>query len=101
MATLHYTARAKDSRTLELPEEAQALGLQPGDEVHVFVTQNGAAPTEVLTDEEQQERFRSLTTQLFAEMDAIERQPGTYVDPQKASVAAMIAEKHRKMGLRV
>jgi hypothetical protein len=40
MAIVHYTARAKDSRTLELPEEAQALGLQTGDEVHVFVNRN-------------------------------------------------------------
>jgi antitoxin component of MazEF toxin-antitoxin module len=37
MATVHYTAKAKDSRTLELPEEAQELGLQPGDEVTVSV----------------------------------------------------------------
>lgn len=101
MATVHYTAKAKDSRTLELPEEAEALGLQPGDEVHVFVNRNGAMSTETLNDEEQQERFRLLTTQLFKEADAIKREPGTHNNPQKASVAAMIAEKHRKMGLKV
>ncbi|MCW3095823.1 MAG: hypothetical protein JWL77_1441 [Chthonomonadaceae bacterium] len=101
MAIVHYTARAKDSRTLELPEEAQALGLQTGDEVHVFVNRNEDLVTEASSDEAQQERFRAVTAQLFAEADATERQPGIYTDPQKASVATTIAEKHRKMGLRV
>jgi hypothetical protein len=101
MATTHYTAKAKDSRTLELPEEAQALGLKPGDEVHVFLAYNGTAPTQTPTDEEQQERFRILAATLYAEADATERTPGTYSDPQKAQVAGMIAEKHRKMGMNV
>ncbi len=35
MTTLHYLARAKDSRLLELPEEAQALGIKPGEIVSV------------------------------------------------------------------
>ena len=96
MAIVHYTARAKDGRTLELPEEAQALGLKPGDNVHVFLNQEGAILTETLQAEEQQERFRALTAQLFAETDAIERQPGTYIDPQKAQVAALIAEATTK-----
>ena len=47
MVIVHYTARAKDSRTLELPEEAQALGLQNGDAIHIFVTQDGPMLTEV------------------------------------------------------
>ena len=101
MAIVHYTAKAKDSRTLELPEEAQALGLQNGDDVYIFVTHEGPALTEVYQDEEQQERFRALTAQLFVETDAVERQPGTYMDPQKARVAAMIAEKHNKIGMDV
>lgn len=52
MAAIHYTARAKDNRTMELPEEAQALGLKPGDEVHIFVSQNGVERTEPHSDEE-------------------------------------------------
>jgi len=101
MTTVHYTARATDSRTLQLPEEAQELGLHPGDEVHVYVSQYGVEPTQILTDEQQQERFRTLTAQLFVAADAIERQPGTYSNPQKAQIADLIAEKHRKMGMKV
>ena len=41
MATVHYTAKVKDSRLLELPEEAQELGLKPGEEVTVSVERNG------------------------------------------------------------
>jgi hypothetical protein len=41
MATAHYTAKVKESRLLELPEEAQELGLQPGEEVMVSVDRNG------------------------------------------------------------
>lgn len=40
MATVHYTAKVKDSRLLELPEEAQELGLKPGEEVTVSVDRN-------------------------------------------------------------
>jgi hypothetical protein len=94
-------AKAKDSRTLELPEEAKTLGLKPGDEVHIFVSQNGAATTTPLMEEEQQEHFRTLTAQLFTEADATERQPGTYSDAQKAQVATLIADKHCKMGMKV
>lgn len=101
MATVHYTAKVKDSRLLELPEEAQELQLQPGDEVHVFLESNAAAPAQALPNEEEQERFRALSEKLFAEADAIERIPGTYANPPKAQVAEMIAEKHRKMGLNV
>lgn len=101
MATVHYTAKVKDSRLLELPEEAQELHLQPGDEVHVFLESNSTAPAQALTDEQEQERFRALSEKLFAEADAIERIPGTYSDPQKAQIAEMIAEKHRKMGMNV
>ncbi len=35
MAIVSYTATVKESRLLELPEEAQVLGLKPGDEVTV------------------------------------------------------------------
>jgi len=101
MATVQYTARVKESRILELPEEAQELGLRPGDEIQVFLNHNAVAPTEPLTDEQEQERFRMLTAQLFAEADATERKPGTHSDPQEAQVATMIAEKHRKLGMNV
>jgi hypothetical protein len=45
MTTVHYTAKVKDSRLLELPEEAQELGLQPGEEVTVSVERNGVNAT--------------------------------------------------------
>ena len=41
MATIHYTAKVKGSRLLELPEDAQALGLKRGEEVHVSMERNG------------------------------------------------------------
>lgn len=41
MATVHYTAKVKEGRLLELPEEAQELGLQPGEEVEVSVERTG------------------------------------------------------------
>ncbi len=40
MTTVHYIAKVKGGRLLELPEEAQALGLQPGEEVSVSVNRN-------------------------------------------------------------
>jgi hypothetical protein len=70
------------------------------DRLH-FVDQEAAMPTETLYDEDQQEHFQALTAQLFVEADAIERQPGTYTNPRKTRVAAIIAEKHRKIGLYV
>ena len=45
MAIVHFTAKVKDSRTLELPEEARELGLQPGEEVSVSVERNGVEAT--------------------------------------------------------
>jgi hypothetical protein len=95
MATVVYTAKVVDSRTLELPEEANALGLNVGDEIHVFVSQNGPDLMDIRSDEERQKRFRILTTQLFAESDEVERLPETHADPNKATVAEMVAEKHR------
>ena len=37
MNTKHYIARSRNNRILELSEEAQALGLKPGDMVSVSV----------------------------------------------------------------
>ena len=53
MAIVYYTAKAKDGRTLELPEEARALGLRAGDEVKVAVDQsaNGVPPHANSTEE--------------------------------------------------
>lgn len=45
MATIHYTAKVKDKRLLELPEEAQELGLQPGEEVEVIFNRNATQQT--------------------------------------------------------
>lgn len=35
MTTLHYTAKVRDGRLLELPEEAQQLHLTPGEEIQI------------------------------------------------------------------
>ena len=45
MTTTHYLAKARDNRVLELPEEAQALGLQPGEEVSVTLNRNADKQT--------------------------------------------------------
>ena len=47
-------------------------------------------------------RLREAAAPLFAEADCIERAPGTpSSDPYKATFGEIIAEKHRKMGLRL
>jgi hypothetical protein len=35
MAIVHFKVTVKDSRLLELPEEAQELGLKPGDQFEI------------------------------------------------------------------
>jgi Flp pilus assembly protein CpaB len=45
MAGLHYTAIVKGERLLELPEEAEALRLQPGEEVSITLDRNGEERT--------------------------------------------------------
>jgi hypothetical protein len=45
MATVHFTAKVKDARTLELPEEAQQLGLMPGEEVSIHLDTSGVGTT--------------------------------------------------------
>lgn len=40
MTMTYYTARVQTARTLELPEEAIQLGLKPGDEVEIRVSQS-------------------------------------------------------------
>ncbi len=42
MATVQYKAKVKEGRLLELPEQAEALGLKPGDEITITLEQNGA-----------------------------------------------------------
>jgi len=42
MTTTYYHVKVKENRLLELPEEAQELGLQPGEEVIVSVSRNDA-----------------------------------------------------------
>ena len=42
MATIQFTAKVKGNRLLELPVEAQELGLKPGEEVKISVDRNGA-----------------------------------------------------------
>ena len=41
MATIQFTAKVKGNRLLELPMEAQELGLKPGEEVDITFDRNG------------------------------------------------------------
>jgi hypothetical protein len=52
MATVHFTAKVKDTRTLELPEEAQELGLTPGEEVSIRLDTNGVGTTAAFSPNE-------------------------------------------------
>lgn len=42
MTTTYYHVKVKANRLLELPEEAQELGLQPGEEVIVSLSRDDA-----------------------------------------------------------
>ncbi len=44
MAIMHFTAKIRDNRTIEIPEEARGLGLEPGDEVTVSVATRHGLP---------------------------------------------------------
>jgi hypothetical protein len=47
-------------------------------------------------------RLRETAARLFAEADGIEREPGTpNNDPYKAALGEIIAEKYRKIGLKL
>jgi len=48
MTTTHYIARARDGRNLELPEEAQALGIKAGDRVSILVEMDEEPTSEVV-----------------------------------------------------
>jgi hypothetical protein len=84
MATISYIAKVQDKRLLELPEEANLLGLEPGDEVEVSVRivphhgiQNGIK--QASTPQERASAFRawaeghSRTTPLLSD-DAVSRE---------------------------
>ena len=66
MTTIHYVARVKDSRLLELPEAAEELDLQPGEELEVTIAglphprQNGTEPTPETTEAERIARIKSV-----------------------------------------
>ncbi len=60
MATIHYTATAKDERLLELPEEAKALGLHPGDRVEITVNRNGIEESAMAASDRGMEVMRLL-----------------------------------------
>ena len=47
MAAVIYVATVKESRLLELPRQAEALGLRPGDKVSVHIDQNNDDETVV------------------------------------------------------
>jgi hypothetical protein len=52
MTTIRLTAKVKDTRTLELPEEASVLALQPGEEVAISLERNGTLESSVFPPNE-------------------------------------------------
>lgn len=102
MALISYTARVEENGSLTLPEEArEALDLKPGEEIEVLIPRNGTGEHDARSRKEEDTRRQALLQQMYAEADAVERQPVTYSNPQKAQVADLIAEKHRRMGMKV
>ncbi len=45
MTLLHYTATVREGRLLELPEEAQQLHLEPGQEIQIQLDQSAKSNT--------------------------------------------------------
>jgi hypothetical protein len=60
MTTVHYIARARDSRVLELPEEAEILGLKPGDVVSVSVNRADDEAPKVVPNEKALAALREI-----------------------------------------
>lgn len=60
MATVHYTAVVKEGRLLELPDEADALELKPGDQVEIILNQNGVEESALTASERGLEIMRLL-----------------------------------------
>jgi hypothetical protein len=48
MTSRHYIARVRESHLLELPVEAQELGLQPGEEVEIRLDRKAAEAAPIL-----------------------------------------------------
>lgn len=44
MTSIHYIAHAREENLLELPEEAKALGIKPGEAVSVRVERDEPVP---------------------------------------------------------
>ena len=80
----------------ELAAYAEVL---KGRRLRLIVLPAAADIAESVTNES---RLRETAARLFAEADCIEREPGTPgSDPYKAAFGGIIAEKHRKMGLKL
>ena len=54
MAVMNFRARVRDNRTIEIPEEAQDLGLEPGDEVTISVAVRDSRVHVPIASDEQQ-----------------------------------------------
>ena len=52
MSTIQYEATVKDSRLLELPEEAQELGLKPGEKVTLTINRDETQDSQVFPPNE-------------------------------------------------
>ena len=99
-----YKALVRENGLLELPKQAEALCLTPGEKIDVAIRvdsgQHGVGPAlDSQASELNQAQFRQLAARLFAETDAIERTPEELADPVKRLVSDEIVKKHREIGL--
>jgi len=80
----------------ELAAYAEVL---KGRRLRLIVLPVAAETTDSVTNEP---RLRETAARFFAEAGCIEREPGTpRSDPYKAAIGEIIAEKHRKTGLKL
>jgi hypothetical protein len=102
MADLSYRARVRDGRLIELPPQADALDLQPGDEIKVVLLTEergpgmraaGADESTAVAD------FQARAELFFGEADSTRREPEAPTG-DKAPIAKAIKEKHRVIGLK-
>ena len=96
MAIQQFMATVRSDGSLILPREIKdTLRLKPGEVVLLSLDRSEAS----WDSQETPDPFDLAA--FFAQTDAVERQPSTPPDPQKAQVAEETAAKHRKAGLKI
>jgi len=60
MIAVQYTAKVKESRLLELPEEALSLNLEPGQEIVIRLDQANTSSTKIIPNEKALAALRDI-----------------------------------------